>query len=446
MIAKITTGAGFHGTLDYLMSRKPEKRQDAQKAKAPEQKQAARQKPAGGQHESAPDYERGQRHRIIGGNMSGRTPRELAGEFEAVRRQRPSISKPVHHVSLSAAPGERLTVEQWRGIVEKYVKGMGFTNSPYVVVQHRDTAIDHVHILTSRVDVRGRVIKDSFEKRRAEEIMREVEREYGLKPVAMSREVERAAPKRGEAETFERTGRLSAKMSLQGRVERALKGGPMAAEFIERLERSGVSVVPYLQGSGRVSGVSFRQGEELMKGSDLGRGFSWGGLLRRGLDYDAERDREAIEGAWKRAYPDRELPRPPMPTTVSQLGTLQKLGELAGQYLLDRANPVKRIEGRIRTVEHVGEQLAEGYRAAREFLKPGGGERLQQAAGVEVYRDELEAVERLNRAAGVEPAPTTAGAEPPSPTSPTGDELTESPSTSASPATAVTGTEAEAAG
>jgi hypothetical protein len=63
-------------------------------------------------------------------------------------------------------------------------------------------------------------------------------------------------------------------MRLQGHVEQALGDGPTASEFIERLQLVGVDVIPYVQDTGRVSGVTFRQGDELMKGSDLGRGFS----------------------------------------------------------------------------------------------------------------------------------------------------------------------------
>lgn len=395
MIAKITKGAGFRGALDYLMKGKSERGAG---------KGEGRQKlPATAPEGDAPAYERGERHRHIGGNMSGQTPKELAAEFGAIRRQRPSISKPVHHVSLSAAPGERLTVEQWRGVAEKYVEGMGFGNAPYAIFQHRDTEIDHVHILTSRVDVYGQVVSDSHDRPRAERIMREVEREYGLQPVASSREVDRAAPKRGETEEFNRTGRLSAKMSMQGKVERALKGEPTVTEFIGRLGKAGVEALPYIQSTGRVSGISFRQEGELMKGSDLGHGFSWGGLQKRGLDYDAERDREVVVDAWKSANSDRvaNLPTSPSaPTTNRAPGTLQELGDSVSRYLMDQANPIKRIEAQLHSFERLGEGIADGYRAAGELLRPKGIEALQQAAGMEGYRDEREALERLTHAAG----------------------------------------------
>jgi hypothetical protein len=402
MIAKITTGAGFRGALDYLMKEKSGRGAGGSEGEGT----GPRKLPATAPGEAAPGFARGERHRLIGGNMSGQTPRELAAEFGAIRRQRPSISKPVHHVSLSAAEGERLTVEQWQAVAQKYVTEMGFGDAPYVVVQHRDTELDHVHVLTSRVDVHGRVVKDSYEKRRAEEVMREVEREFGLTEVASSREVDRAAPKRGETEEFNRTGKLSAKMSLQGKVERALKSKPTVTEFIERLGKGGVEVIPYVQSTGRVSGISFRQGDELMKGSDLGRGFSWGGLRKRGLDYDPIRDRAAIEAAWDRANPDRVgemLQEPGMKRRATE--TILNVGNSVGQFLIDGANPIKRIERQVRQVERIGEALAEGYRAARELLKPSGIEGMQRAAGIEGYRDEREVAERLNKAIGGTPAP-----------------------------------------
>jgi hypothetical protein len=155
-----------------------------------------------------------------------------------------------------------------------------------------------------------------------------------------------------------------------------------------------------------VSGISFRQGDELMKGSDLGRGFSWGGLRKRGLDYDPIRDRAAIEAAWDRANPDRVgemLQEPGMKRRATE--TILNVGNSVGQFLIDGANPIKRIERQVRQVERIGEALAEGYRAARELLKPSGIEGMQRAAGIEGYRDEREVAERLNKAIGGTPAP-----------------------------------------
>jgi hypothetical protein len=457
VIAKISSGGSFGGALDYLMNPKHKERERAQERE--QERQQGRQTEAGRTppaetktHEEtkpkddlkrdapkaderqpkqpqieerelrpergrdlADEYEAGQRHRIIGGNMSGQTPRELSREFGLVRELRPDIEKPVHHVSISTGENDRLSVEQWQEIAGTYIEQMGFTNSPHIVIQHRRTKRDHIHILTSRIDFDGKVISEWQSKQRAEKVMREVERKYDLERLPMSRDVMRAAPTRGEQEVFDRTGKLSAKMSLQGHVERALRDEPTATEFIEKLERVGVEVIPNLQSTGRVSGISFRQGDELMKGSNLGRGYSWQGLQQRGLSYDPERDRPALQAATQQA----ELSRDRVSTVASPARSLAgianetepSIGKSAGQYLLDQMNPVRQLEnlnpleqiqGQRQTVQTLGSGIVQGYNLTQDlFARPDATERLQQAAGLDTTgRD---AVERLHQAAGIEP-------------------------------------------
>lgn len=404
MIAKITSGNNFKRIFSYLMNLKREKRKRGQ-----ERQSAAKQKERfaesfgieGEGH--APAFAKGQRHRLIGGNMSGQSARELAHELEAVRAQRPNISKPVHHVSLTAAKGERLTIERWQQIASKYIEEMGFNNAPYVVVQHRDTDHDHIHIVTSRIDLEGKVITEWQSKRRAEKIMRAVEREYGLQRIKPSSEVNRAAPKRGEIETFNRTGKLSAKMIMQGRVEQALKDSPTVTEFIERLRLTRVEVIPNLQRTGRVSGISFRHNGELMKGSDLGRGFSWGALQKRGLDYDQERDRSVIEAMRVDAGFSSTYKTTVQHQSLDDL--TKRIGRAAGQHLLNQMNPVKQVKNEFLRYKYLAEDVVNGVNFAKDlFAKQDSMEELRRTAGIEPIRDEDEAVERLNKAMGEMPA------------------------------------------
>lgn len=412
MIGKITGGGSFGGALEYLMTPK-------ERGKEREEEQPYReQRP--GLDEHAPPYEEGERHRIIGGNMSGQTREELAKEFEAISRQRPNIEKPVHHASLTAHEKDEISVDKWREIAAEYVEKMGFGDAPYLVVQHRDGAADHIHILTSRVDVKGQVISDWQCKQRGEKVIREIEKAHGLEQTKSSHEVERAAPTRGELERFKRTGELSAKMELQGHVDLALRDAPTATEFIERLNISGIEVIPYIQKSGRMTGISFRKGKELMKGSDLGRGFSWPALQRRGLDYQMERDRPTIEAAQERSALSRSETIPSLMPKRSVVDFTKDMSRTAGQYLLDQANPVRQMENQIHAYQQVGRSITDGVSALREMvtkqnnleslqratgLDPSGKdgiERLQQAAGIEPARDGHDALEELSKITGLD--------------------------------------------
>jgi hypothetical protein len=225
-------------------------------------------------------------------------------------------------------------------------------------------------------------------KQRAEEIMRGIEEKYDLEQVQPSQEKMRALPTRGEREVFNRTGKLSAKISMQGLIENALKDDPTATEFIERLEQVGIHTIPNVQTTGRVCGISFRQGKELMKSSNLGRGYSWQGLQNRGLSYDAARDLPAIEAAKQRAERGRDQshsiasPAHSFADTIREAG--QSIGRSAGQYFLDQVNPVhqlenlnplKQIHDQVRTVEPVGRGIAEGYNLAKDLLSQHATER-----------------------------------------------------------------------
>ncbi|MEG6502866.1 MULTISPECIES: relaxase/mobilization nuclease domain-containing protein [unclassified Desulfovibrio] len=251
MIAKLVKGKGFRGALEYDL--------------------------------------REQKGHILDTNMGGDNPRELAREFGAVRALRPNLTKAVCHVSISLPPDEKLTDDQWKDVAGKYLEGMGFKDSQYVVTKHTDTEHPHIHILANRVSMSGEVVSDSRDYQRQEAIMRRLEREYGLKEVTPSRESERRAPTKGEIECAVRTGKPSAKMALQTLVDKALHNQPGYAEFTRRLEKSGVEVLPNVASTGRISGISYRHSGIIMKGSDLGKGYSWAGLQKRGLTYEQDR-------------------------------------------------------------------------------------------------------------------------------------------------------------
>ena len=50
-----------------------------------------------------------------------------------------------------------------------------------------------------------------------------------------------------------------------------------------------MTVFPNVASTGRISGISFTHNAITMKGSDLGKGYTWGGLQKRGLHYEQDR-------------------------------------------------------------------------------------------------------------------------------------------------------------
>ena len=81
-------------------------------------------------------------------------------------------------------------------------------------------------------------------------------------------------------------------MQLQTQIGEAATACSTMSEFIQELERRGIGLLPNMSlTTGRVAGVSYRCGDFPMKGSALGKAFSWKGLQRYfKLNYDQERD------------------------------------------------------------------------------------------------------------------------------------------------------------
>jgi len=121
--------------------------------------------------------------RLIGTNLvADRNDADaLAAEMaEHAAMLRPDVKKAVQHVSLSAAPGEHLTDEQWRRVADAYMEKMGFKDNQYVLVRHADTGHDHVHLIMNRVSMSGDLVSTQYDYRRQEIALDQIEREQGL--------------------------------------------------------------------------------------------------------------------------------------------------------------------------------------------------------------------------------------------------------------------------
>jgi len=260
VIQKIITGRGFRGVLEYVF-----------------------QKSAELKHAEA---------RIVGSNMAGATPRDLAREFGAVRRLNPALTRAVHHCPLSLPAGERLDDAQWAAFARDYLERMGFGNAPYVVVKHAE---NHVHIVAARIGFDGKTVSDANDRPRSNRVVHELEREYGLShaidPARMRRErgqrdggagVGRPRVSRAEVGLAERTNEIPPKMLLAARIDEAIaRSDGTRAGFDRGLRALGVEAHWNIASTGRVSGASFAlanyQGamQAALKGSQIGKDYSW---------------------------------------------------------------------------------------------------------------------------------------------------------------------------
>lgn len=219
MIAKLSKGAGFRGVLSYV--------------------------------------EKNGKGELIGGSMSGQTPRELAAEFGQIRSQNQNCSRPVWHCSLSAPEGEKLSNEKWREIAADHMKNMNLDDHQYVVFRHSDTKHDHIHIVANRINPQTlRVASDKHDFKKLQQSMRQIEKNHGLQITASGRNVEHSGIS-GE---------------LKNKIQSAKRDSKTQDEFFKKLKENNVDYKLNIAKTGHISGISYRaagSNAPWLKGSQL---------------------------------------------------------------------------------------------------------------------------------------------------------------------------------
>lgn len=207
------------------------------------------------------------------------------------RGKKPPEDYFVHSV-MSFFPGnaehaaDQLTAEQAIALAKEAMSEVAPGERQVLYVAHGDKAHLHVHIAFSVVERGGRIWNSRHDFRLWESAAARLEVKYGLYQVTIGRPggepVLKKSPTGNELNMTIRTGTPSERMLLQELVAAALSGKPSFPTFWHRLLDAGVTPIPSIATTGRVSGISFQYEQGLpMKGSDLGKGYSWPALAKQ---------------------------------------------------------------------------------------------------------------------------------------------------------------------
>lgn len=272
----------------------------------------------------------------IGGNMVGKTLPQLTAEFACSQQLNPALQRAVYHASLAVPREEAQTEQSWNAIAKDYLQGMDFRGCQYVVYRHTDTEHDHIHMVASRTRFTdGTTVSDSWDYKRSEALVRELERTYNLKPVEPNEPGVRSQTT-GEMRQLQRTGEASVREQLKPILAEASADSPGMPEYIRRVLAAGVEV-KVSPGSAGIRGISYALDGVAFSGTHLGRDYTFPGLQKhRGIAYEPAQDDERIDALIKqgpqlRRGDDSAPVTTPLPIETSRPVTLADNRELAGQ-------------------------------------------------------------------------------------------------------------------
>ena len=199
--------------------------------------------------------------------------KSIVASFSLQAKSRPSLKNFVGHISLSFAPEDtpKMTDKLMREITKEYMRRMGIVNTQFVVCRHHDKPHAHVHIVYNRVDNDGNAITGDQGFRKSVRITQALTREYGLTFGKGKKKVNRHRLK----------GKDAVKYRIYDAVNDALKVCIDWKELKEYLSEKGITLDITSKTDGRIKGVVFTCDNISFGGYRIDRSMTYRSLDRR---------------------------------------------------------------------------------------------------------------------------------------------------------------------
>lgn len=252
MIAKIHSGQGFAGLVDY-----------------------------------ANDIRNKNADIIASEGVDLTSNKSITASFSLQSKSRPSLKNFVGHISLSFSPEDapKLNDRLMADIAKEYLQRMGIVNTQYIISRHHDKPHPHVHIVYNRVDNDGNTISGDQNFRKSARITQALTREYDLTFGKGKKKVNRDRLK----------GRDAIKYRIHDAISEVLKDCRSMEALRTALANRGIIMNIFRNADGKAKGVVFTCDNLSFAGYQIDRSMTYANLLQRmGIEQEATGRNTAI--------------------------------------------------------------------------------------------------------------------------------------------------------
>lgn len=237
MMAKISSGQGFAGLVDYANDIKDKKA-----------------------------------NIIASEGVDLTSNKSIVASFSLQAKSRPSLKNFVGHISLSFAPEDapKLSDTLMADIAKEYLRRMGIVNTQFVMSRHHDKPHPHVHIAYNRVDNDGNAITGDQGFCKSARITQALTREYGLTFSKGKKKVNRDRLK----------GKAAVKYRIYDTVTEVLKTCRSMEALKAALAARDIGMSITINAEGKPKGVVFTCGNISFGGYQIDRSMTYAKLCQ----------------------------------------------------------------------------------------------------------------------------------------------------------------------
>lgn len=214
--------------------------------------------------------------------MGGQTPEEILREMNITQLYNNRCKNKFLRFEIGIAPNDimKLKSGDLYKIATSFAQKMGLDNHQWFAVTHKDTKNLHIHLISNRIGIDGKVYQTDFVSNRSARTAEEISREMGLtianKVVAKKKYRHPKADKTREAKKDE--VRNIAYKLLGEKVGTGKEG---FLSFTSELQKRGVSIETMRNKQDAAYGFRFLYEGETFKASEIGREFGYRSLFRQ---------------------------------------------------------------------------------------------------------------------------------------------------------------------